>query len=51
MFGVRSISHTFTIDAEGVLEDEHIGDGSIEGKIKKLFACACELQPAADGLN
>ena len=35
LFGVEAIPHTFTIDAEGVLQDEHIGDASIEGKLKK----------------
>jgi peroxiredoxin len=45
-FGVRAIPHTFTIDADGVLQDEHIGDASIEGKLKKLIARARELQPA-----
>jgi peroxiredoxin len=46
-FGVAAIPHTFTIDAEGVLQDEHIGDASIEGKLKKLVARARELQPAS----
>lgn len=44
MFGVTAIPHTFTIDADGVLQDEHIGDASIEGKLKKLIAHARELQ-------
>jgi hypothetical protein len=44
LFAVTAIPHTFTIDAEGVLQDEHIGDASIEGKLKKLLAQACELQ-------
>ena len=44
LFGVEAIPHTFTIDAEGVLQDEHIGDASIEGKLKKLLAQARELQ-------
>jgi peroxiredoxin/predicted negative regulator of RcsB-dependent stress response len=44
MFGVEAIPHTFTIDADGVLQDEHIGDASIEGKLKKLIAHARELQ-------
>jgi thiol-disulfide isomerase/thioredoxin len=44
LFNVRAIPHTFTIDADGVLQDEHIGDGSIEGKLKKLLAQARELQ-------
>jgi thiol-disulfide isomerase/thioredoxin len=46
MFGVNAIPHTFTIDADGVLPEEHIGDASIEGKIKKLLAHAREMQPA-----
>ena len=46
MFGVNAIPHTFTIDADGVLQDEHIDDASIEGKLKKLIAHARELQPA-----
>jgi len=33
-----TIRHTFTIDAEGVLRDQHIGDAPIEGKLKKLLA-------------
>ena len=45
MFGVNAIPHTFTIDADGVLEDEPIGGGSMEGK-KKLIAGARELQSA-----
>jgi thiol-disulfide isomerase/thioredoxin len=46
MFNVEAIPHTFTIDADGVLQEEHIGDASIEGKIKKLVARAREMQPA-----
>lgn len=38
LFGVNEIPHTFTIDPDGVLQDEHVGDGSIEGKLKKLCA-------------
>jgi thiol-disulfide isomerase/thioredoxin len=44
LFGVNAIPHTFTIDADGVLQEEHIGDASIEGKLKKLLARARELQ-------
>jgi peroxiredoxin len=44
MFAVHAIPHTFTIDADGVLQEEHIGDASIEGKLKKLLARARELQ-------
>lgn len=44
MFSVDAIPQTFTIDADGVLQDEHIGDASIEGKLKKLISQARELQ-------
>ena len=44
MFGVTAIPHTFTIDADGVLQEEHVGDSSIEGKLKKLLAQAREEQ-------
>jgi peroxiredoxin/outer membrane protein assembly factor BamD (BamD/ComL family) len=43
MFGVTSIPHTFTIDVDGVVQEEHVGDASIEGKLKKLLAQAREL--------
>jgi thiol-disulfide isomerase/thioredoxin len=46
LFRVESIPHTFTIDADGVLQDEHIGDASVEGKLKKLCARARQLQEA-----
>jgi thiol-disulfide isomerase/thioredoxin len=41
-FNVTAIPATFTIDADGVLEDQHVGDASIEGKLKKLIARAAE---------
>jgi thiol-disulfide isomerase/thioredoxin len=44
MFAVNAIPHTFTIDADGVLQDEQIGDSSVEGKLKKLIGRAKELQ-------
>lgn len=44
MFAVNAIPHTFTIDADGVLQDEQIGDSSVEGKLKKLISHAKELQ-------
>jgi thiol-disulfide isomerase/thioredoxin len=47
LFGVQAIPNTFTIDADGVLQDEHIGDAAIEGKLKKLVKRAQELQTAA----
>jgi len=43
MFGVKSIPHTYTIDVDGVLQEEHIGDSSVEGKLKKLLERAREL--------
>ncbi len=36
-FDVHAIPHTFTIDGDGVLQDEHVGDANIEGKLKKLL--------------
>jgi thiol-disulfide isomerase/thioredoxin len=47
LFAVNAIPHTFTIDADGVLQDEHIGDASIEGKLKKQIARAHQLQATA----
>jgi thiol-disulfide isomerase/thioredoxin len=47
MFEVNAIPHTFTIDSDGVPQEEHIGDASIEGKLKKLLARVPEVQPAA----
>jgi thiol-disulfide isomerase/thioredoxin len=44
LFGVRAIPSTFTIDADGVLQDQHVGDADIEGKLKKLTARAAALQ-------
>jgi thiol-disulfide isomerase/thioredoxin len=41
-FGVTRIPATFTIDSDGVLEDQHVGDADIEGKLKKLIARAAE---------
>jgi hypothetical protein len=46
-FGVPEIPHTFTIDADGVLQDEHIGRASIEGKLNQLVSRARELQTTA----
>jgi thiol-disulfide isomerase/thioredoxin len=47
MFSVNAIPHTFTIDADGVLQDEHIGDAAIEGKLKKLVKRAREMPAPA----
>jgi thiol-disulfide isomerase/thioredoxin len=50
-FHVNAIPATFTIDADGVLQDQHVGDASIEGKLKKLVAAAAnraEASPRAE---
>jgi thiol-disulfide isomerase/thioredoxin len=44
LFGVTEIPHTFTIDADGVLADEHIGDANIEKRLKKLCAQADQMR-------
>lgn len=46
LFAVDAIPHTFTVDTDGVLQDEHIGDASVEGKLKKLVGRAREQQAA-----
>ena len=51
LFGVNAIPHTFTIDADGVLQDEKVGDASIEGKLKKLVAQAHQLQETRGALQ
>jgi thiol-disulfide isomerase/thioredoxin len=44
-FGVEAIPHYFTIDSDGVLTAEMLGEGSdVEGKLKKLVAKAREAQ-------
>ena len=53
LFGVHAIPATFSIDADGVVEDQRVGDAEIEGKLKKMVAHAVEManrppQPAAD---
>ena len=47
LFGVQAIPQTFTIDSDGILQDQHIGDASIEGKLKKLISRV--PQPQAPG--
>lgn len=40
-FSINSIPHYFTIDSDGVLTSEMVGEGSnVEGKLKKLIAKA-----------
>ncbi len=43
-FDVKAIPATFSIDADGVLEDQHVGDADIEGRLKKMIAHAIEEQ-------
>jgi thiol-disulfide isomerase/thioredoxin len=46
MFGINAIPHYFTIDADGVLTSEMLGEGSdVEGKLKKLIAKAKAANP------
>ena len=45
-FGVQAIPNTYTIDSDGVLQDQHIGDAAIEGKLKKLVKRAQEKHTA-----
>lgn len=44
-FGIDAIPHYFTIDSDGVLTSEMLGEGSdVEGKLKKLVARAKAAQ-------
>ncbi|HEX4154305.1 MAG TPA: redoxin domain-containing protein [Acidobacteriaceae bacterium] len=44
-FGVEAIPHYFTIDSDGVLTSEMMGEGSdVEGRLKKLVAKAREAE-------
>jgi thiol-disulfide isomerase/thioredoxin len=45
LYGVDAIPHTFTIDADGILQEEHVGDAALEGKLKKLIARAQAMPP------
>jgi thiol-disulfide isomerase/thioredoxin len=46
-FDVHAIPHTFTVDADGVLQDENVGDAALQGKLKRLVKRAREIQGAA----
>jgi len=47
-FGISAIPHYFTIDSDGVLTAEMLGEGSdVEGKLKKLVAKAKAAATAA----
>jgi len=43
-FDVDAIPASFSVDADGVLEDQHVGDLDIDGKLQKMIARAKELQ-------
>jgi thiol-disulfide isomerase/thioredoxin len=43
LFNVNAIPATFSIDADGVLEDQHVGDANIDGKLRKMVARAVEI--------
>jgi thiol-disulfide isomerase/thioredoxin len=45
LFGVHQVPATFSVKADGVLEDQHlVGDEQIDDKLKKLIAQAAESQ-------
>ncbi|HVT99249.1 MAG TPA: TlpA disulfide reductase family protein [Acidobacteriaceae bacterium] len=47
LFSVNSIPHTFTIDADGILQEEHVGShADFQGRLKKLLARAHQRQEA-----
>jgi hypothetical protein len=53
-FGINAIPHYFTIDSDGVLTAEMLGeDSDVEGKLKKLIAKAqaAKVQEGALGLG
>lgn len=39
---MQAIPSTFLIDSDGVLTEEHVGDASTEGRLRKLVARAAE---------
>jgi thiol-disulfide isomerase/thioredoxin len=49
-FGIKEIPHYFTIDSDGVLTAEMLGeDTDVEGKLKKLIAKARAAKPQVSG--
>jgi len=51
-FGINAIPHYFTIDSDGVLTSEMLGEGSdVEGKLKKLVAKARAAQASMTAAN
>lgn len=49
LFGVTQIPHTFTIDANGILEDQVVGDSELGHTIRKLCARAEQMQESPQG--
>jgi hypothetical protein len=46
LFGINAIPHYFTIDSDGVLTAEILGEGfDVEGRLKKLVAKAKAATP------
>ena len=44
-YGVEATPHSFTIDSDGVLQAEQIGEGAnLDGRLRKLVAKARESQ-------
>lgn len=43
-FHVKAIPTTFTIDANGFVQDQQVGDGEIEAKLKKLIEAVSAAQ-------
>jgi thiol-disulfide isomerase/thioredoxin len=51
-FGINAIPHYFTIDSDGVLTAEMLGEGAdVEGKLKKLVAKARAAEAAVAGAS
>ena len=51
-FGVNAIPHYFTIDSDGALTAEMLGEGSdVEGKLKKLIKRARDARPSATSVT
>jgi hypothetical protein len=39
-FAIKAVPTTFTIDADGFMQDRHVGDGNIERTLEELLAKA-----------
>jgi len=47
-FGVKAIPTTFSIDADGFVQDQQVGEGKIEDKLKQLLAHASAAKAVAE---